>query len=208
MKRPHVFGLTGSIGSGKSTVARLLAKRGIPVVSADALAREVVEPGAPVLAELARTFGPTILEADGALDRARLAELALGDPSKRALLNSIVHPAIRERAERAFGALGAEGYTLACYDIPLLFETGQESALRPVVVVTAPRQTRLARVRARDGGDELDFDRKDLGQMSLEEKVRRADFVIDNSGPLATLEFETEALIAKIHAFLRREACS
>jgi dephospho-CoA kinase len=203
VKRPRVFGLTGSIGSGKSTVARLLEERGVPVVSADALAREVVLPGAPALEELAEAFGPRILQPDGTLDRAQLGALTLGHPERRALLNSILHPKIRQGAERAFGALGEEGHDLAAYDIPLLFETGQEERLRPVVVVSAPEPKRLERVLLRDGTDHLDFYRKQGAQLPLEEKLARADFVLENSGSLEELAAQIEPLIAKVRAFLR-----
>src|SRR5690606_28062270 len=145
-----VFGLTGGIGSGKSTVAAHFAKRGVPIVDADELAREVVRPGAPALEEIVQTFGREVLAADGALDRRALAERVFTDEAARKRLEAITHPRIAALARERFAQLEAEGHTLACYVVPLLFERGLEDTYRPVVTVVASERAQIERAAARD----------------------------------------------------------
>lgn len=180
----HVFALTGGLGSGKSTVLARFVARGLPVVNADELARSVVEPGQPALAELARVFGPDVLDARGALDRRRLAERAFADPNARKALEAITHPRIAALAAERFRALDAQGEPLACYEVPLLFEVGLDRKYRPIVVVTAPEAERIARAMRRDGTTERHVRARLAAQLPLDDKVARADFVIDNGGPL------------------------
>lgn len=201
MGQPPVFAITGGIGSGKSTVSALLRELGTPVTSADELARLVVEPGTPGLQALEERFGASILQADGRLDRAKLAELTFRDPAARLDLNAIVHPQIQREAERRFAELARVGGLLQGYDIPLLFETGQEGRYTPVVVVSAPQKVRLARAQARDGSSLEALLRRERAQESLESKVRRADFVLDNSGDLAALRAQTVELLRALESF-------
>jgi dephospho-CoA kinase len=177
----HVFGLTGGIGSGKSSVAARWRQRGLPVLDADELARAVVAPGSEALAELAREFGADVVR-DGQLDRKELARRVFGHPERLRRLEGITHPRIMAlRAER-LAQLAAAGEPLVCSEIPLLFEKGLEAQLRPVVVVSVPPDVQLARASRRDGASAAELQARILAQLPLADKVARADFVIDNQG--------------------------
>jgi dephospho-CoA kinase len=177
----RVFGLTGGIGTGKSTVARRFAERGLPVIDADQLARKVVEPGSAGLAAVVAAFGADVLDAAGALDRKRLGRRVFGDEQRRQELAALLHPLIRQRFQQRVGELDARGEPLACYDVPLLFEVGLDASLRPVVVVTAPLEEQVRRVMARDGLDRAAAAARIATQLPLSEKRARADHVIDNA---------------------------
>jgi dephospho-CoA kinase len=196
----RVFGLTGGIGSGKSTVAALLRERGVPVVDADELAREALAPGSAGLAEVAQSFGPSVLNADGQLDRKRLAARVFGDAEARKRLNGITHPIVRRLSQARFAALEAEGVTLAGYDVPLLFEVGLDQALRPVVVVAASEATQLERILARGGMNHDEARARIAAQLPLADKRARADFVIENDGSRAELAARVDALIEWLRA--------
>lgn len=183
------IGLTGGIGSGKSTVARLLAERGARVVDADALAREVVAPGTPGLAAVVAAFGDGVLTAEGALDRPALAAVVFGDPGARATLDGIVHPRVRARAVELIGAMPPDAVVVQ--DIPLLVETGQAGSFDLVVVVEADPGTRVARLVQR-GLSEDDARARIAAQATDEERRAVADVVLDNSGTLAGLETEVD----------------
>lgn len=178
------IGLTGGIGSGKSTVAHLFADRGAFVVDADRIAREVVAPGTPGLAEVVATFGPGVLSAEGSLDRAALASIVFADPAARQRLNEITHPRIAARTAEIMAALPADAIVI--HDVPLLVESGLAGAYDLVVVVDAPDETRVARLVGR-GMDEEDARARIASQSSREERLAAADIVIDNSGSLAEL---------------------
>jgi len=194
----QLFGLTGGIGSGKSTVARRFRERGVPVLDADQLAREVVARGTPGLAEIVGRFGAEVLDESGNLDRKRLAARVFQNEADRRDLNRITHPRVGSLlSERALEFARREE-PLACYEVPLLFETGLESVLRPIVVVDAPIGARVARTVARDGGTEDDVLARVRAQMPLEEKVRRADYVIDNSGDLDALVARADQVLNEI----------
>lgn len=188
------FGLTGGIGSGKSTVARQLASRGVSVVDADVLARRVVEPDSEGWHQVVTAFGPTALRPDRQLDRAAIARRVFEDPSARATLNAIVHPLVKAEAVAEFGALARAGVRWAVYDVPLLYESGLESEFQEVVVVWAPEDVRRARLRRRDGLTDEQISGRLRAQMPLEEKRARADQVIDNGGALAATEKQVTAL--------------
>jgi dephospho-CoA kinase len=198
-----VFGLTGGIGSGKSTVAQIFEARGVTVVSADQLAREAVVRGSPGLAEIENQFGRAVLLPDGSLNRSALGELVFRDAFARAKLNGILHPLIQSLAQGRFAAARKNGATLICYDAPLLFETGAVARYRPIVVVNATEERRAERVFERDGLSLAEFRKRDRSQIPLAEKVQRADFVIDNSLGRAELEKQVDALIPQIAAFQR-----
>ena len=189
-----VFGLTGGIGSGKSEVAKRLLERGLPVVNADQLARLAVLPGSPGLAEIAGYFGNEVVTATGELDRAGLAQRVFSDESARRALDAIVHPIVRELAAEHFQAIAARGEPLACYEVPLLYEGGLERTLSPVVVVSSPTPLIRARLKARDGYTGAQIEARIAAQMPLDEKVLRADYVLQNDGSLAQLRERTDAV--------------
>lgn len=196
----RVFGLTGGIGSGKSTVAALLREQGVPVVDADELAREAVAPGSPGLAEIVAAFGPEVLGQDGALDRKRVAGLVFADPAARQRLNAITHPIVRRLSQERFAALERAGVTLAAYDVPLLYEVGLDQVLRPVVVVAAGLETQLGRVMARDSLTREQASARIAAQMPLADKRARADHVLENDGSRAELERQVSELVAQLRS--------
>lgn len=196
------FALTGGIASGKSTVARLFAEWGVPVIDADQIARSVVQPGTPALAAIVARFGSAICAADGSLNRAALAQLVFSDPNERAALNAIVHPVVQREVLVRRNQLKAQGTQLACYDVPLLFETGQEEKYRPVVVVTADDKLRVERLIARDGLDRAAAELRLSSQMPLDQKVARAEFVVVNNGSLAELNRTSKDAIERVRRFI------
>ena len=185
------IGLTGWIGSGKSTVSALLAERGARIVDADVLAREVVAPGTPGLTAIVDTFGEKVLTADGALDRPALAAVVFGDPAARATLDGIVHPLVRARAVELISALPADAVVVQ--DIPLLVETGQADSFDLVLVVEADPETRVARLVQR-GLPEGDARARIAAQATDEQRRAVADVVLDSSGT-------QEALAAQVDRF-------
>ena len=178
------IGLTGGVGSGKSTVARMFAERGALVIDADAVAREVVEPGTPTLAALVERFGTAILAADGTLDRPALAALAFAEPVERAALGAITHPAIGARTAELMAT--ARPDQIIVHDVPLLVENGLAPAYDLVVVVWAPVELRLARLEAR-GMSPDEARRRMSHQASDDERADVADLIIENDGDLAGL---------------------
>jgi dephospho-CoA kinase len=195
-----VYGLTGGIGSGKSTVAELLEEYGVPVVSADELSRVVVAPGSEGLRLVVEKFGPEILGDDGGLDRRRMASVVFRDPERRRELEAILHPRIRDRFEQVLDALEKAGHEVAVYEVPLLFERNLQGEMKAVILVTAPMDARVARVRARDDVTETEVRARIAAQMDEDQKRRRADYIIENNGSLDDLRREVEFLMAR---FLR-----
>lgn len=196
----RVLGLTGGIGSGKSTVARMLAAHGAQVIDADALAREAVAPGSPGLAAIRARFGDEVFAPDGGLDRQALGARVFGDPHLRAVLNGIVHPEVARLAMTRIQSLREAGAGLIVYDVPLLYENSLDRVLPEVVVVDAPLDARYQRLRSRDGLSKEAVDARIAAQMPLEEKVRRADWVIDNGGTVEATQAAVDALFARIQA--------
>ncbi len=174
------IGLTGGIGSGKSTVSALLAQRGAQVVDADVLAREVVAPGTPGLGAIVDAFGDSVLSADGALDRRALAAVVFGDATARATLDGIVHPLVRARALELISALPEDAVVVQ--DIPLLVETGQAGSFDLLLVVEADVETRVSRLVQR-GLPEDDARSRIAAQATDAQRRAVADVVLDNSGP-------------------------
>lgn len=195
-----LFGLTGGIASGKSTVAARFRAQGLPVIDADVLAREVVAPGTDGLAEVVRAFGPEVLLPDGSLDRARVAAIVFADPDKRRQLNAIVHPRIAALTAERAAALSARGEPLACYEAALLVENRLADAFRPLVVVAAPEEVQLARVMARDGISAEQARARLAAQLPLADKIAVADYVIDNAGDRAATERQADEVLASIRA--------
>lgn len=191
----HVYGLTGGIGTGKSTVAKLLAEKGAVVIDADAIAREVVAPGSDGLVEIVRHFGIDVLEPDGALNRTKLGEIVFADPEKRKRLEGITHPRIFRHIGVRIAAAAEEGREVAVLDVPLLFETGAtRAAVEKVIVAYAPRAVQEARVAARDPLPPEQIQARIAAQMDIEEKRRLADYVIDNSGTLEATKKQVDEL--------------
>lgn len=183
-----VFGLTGGIASGKSTVAAILRREGVPVVDADQVSRDVVEPKTPGLAAIVEAFGAEVLAPDGSLDRKRLGAIVFDDAEERMRLNAIVHPLVAGTSAARLDALAKAGHPLACYDAALLVERGLADAFRPLVVVATSRETQKARLMARDGISEAEADARLDAQAPVERKIAAADVVIWNDADLATLE--------------------
>lgn len=181
---PYVVGLTGGIASGKSAVAREFAARGVPVIDADQVSREVVEPGSDALAQIAAHFGKEILLADGSLDRAALRKRIFSEPAERTWLENLLHPIIRQRIRDRIAVSQAPWLILM---VPLLFEGGGYDFVQRVLVVDVPEEVQRARVKARDGSDDATIDGIMARQLPRAERLARADDVIDNSAPLATL---------------------
>lgn len=185
-------GLTGGIGSGKSTAAALLSERGAVVIDADLLAREAVAPGSDGFAEVAAAFGTTVLGSEGSLDRAALGQLVFADPSARSRLEDIVHPRVRARADELEAA--APAGSVVVHDIPLLVESGQEDRYDIVVVVDLPSDVQVARLMAARGMTEADARARIAAQASREERLAAADVVLDNSGPAIALSAQVDRL--------------
>lgn len=188
------IGLTGGIGSGKSTVATLLAARGAVVVDADRIAREVLEPGTPGLSAVVTEFGPGVLTADGALDRAALAAIVFSDDDARRRLDGLVHPLVRHRTAELVQAAPPDAVVVN--DVPLLVETGQAGSYDLVLVVEADLETRVARLIGR-GLTEADARARILAQATDDQRRSVADVVLDNSGTPEELAAQVERFWAE-----------
>lgn len=179
----RIFGLTGGVGSGKSTVLQMFRDLGAEGIDADQVARQVVEPGQPALKDIMDTFGREFVRSDGTLDRPRLGALIFSDPTARTWLNAITHPRIRARmAEEVASRTSRNGVLVL--DIPLLYEGRRQSEFEAVVVVWVDRMTQLERLVQRDGLGHAEAGRRIGAQLDLDQKRERADYVIDNTGSL------------------------
>lgn len=196
--RMKKVGLTGGIGSGKSTVARLLANAGFPVVDADQIAREIMEPGSPVLERVAEEFGADILDDEGVLDRSELARRAFASKEATERLNAITHPAIRAESERRFAAAEKAGETAVIYDMPLLVDLGLHSGMDLTVVVDVDVEERVRRLVEKRGLDEADARARMGQQIDDATRLKAADVVIDNNGSLDALEPQVATLVERI----------
>lgn len=192
--------VTGGIASGKSVVARRLGELGAVVVDADAIAREVVEPGMPALARVAEEFGADVLDADGRLDRAALGSIVFGDPERLAALNAITHPAILELSQQRFREAGErDPGAVVVYDVPLLAEARGKAEFDVIVVVSAPEDTRVERMVSIRGMSEDDARRRIRSQVSDDERRAMADHVIESGGTLAETLTQVDALWPELH---------
>lgn len=180
----HLFGLTGGIASGKSTVAARFRARGVPVIDADALAREVVAPGTDGLRAVVEAFGPGVLAPDGSLDRKAVARVVFADAAARRRLEGITHPRITRLGMERAAEHAARGEPLVCYEAALIVENGVADAFRPLVVVACSEEVQIARVQARDHASREDALARVRAQKPLAEKVAVADLVVDTSGTL------------------------
>jgi len=189
-------GLTGGLASGKSTVARMLADRGAAVFDADALVREMYQPGGAADHAARDLFGPEVLDASGAVDRMKIAEIVFRDPARRHALEARIHPIVQEERERRFGQAAWAGAKVAVCEATLLFEAGTASEYDRVLVVTAPEEERVRRWISR-GGTEEDARRRIAAQMPAEDAARRADDVIVNGGSPEELRRQVEEVWAR-----------
>ena len=193
-------GLTGGIGAGKSEVSARLAAQGAVVIDADAIAREVVEPGTDGLAEVVEAFGPEVLLPDGRLDRPRLGEIVFGDPELRGKLNAIVHPRVGARMAELEGEAAAGA--IVVHDVPLIAEGGRTDAYDLVVVVDAPPRAQIDRLVRRRGMTREQARARMAAQATREQRLAIGDIVIDNSGSLTELDRQ----VGDLWAELRRRA--
>jgi dephospho-CoA kinase len=197
-RRFLLVGLTGGLATGKSTVAEAFRQLGCVVIDADVLAREVVEPGEPALADVVSEFGREVLGPDGALDRKRLGTIVFGDSDKRRRLEALTHPRIRARFTRRLEELAGRDFDgIVVFDAAVMIESGGYRDMDRLVVVVTDAQTQRARALQRDG-DREDVERRIASQMPLAEKARLADYVVDNSGDRAA----TLAEVRRVHRAL------
>ncbi|EAE1347880.1 dephospho-CoA kinase [Listeria monocytogenes] len=191
------IGLTGSVATGKSTVSNMIQQAGIPLVDADIAARKVVEPGTEGLKEIVAYFGEEILLADGTLNRAKLGEIIFKDKEKREKLNEITHPRVKDYMLEARERFFRSGEELVFFDIPLLFESHLESLVDQIVVVWTTPETELKRLMERNNLTKEDALRRIESQMGIDEKARKADFVIDNNESLEKTQKQVYTFIER-----------
>lgn len=182
-----LFGLTGGFASGKSSVAARWRERGLPIIDADDIAREVLAAGTSGLGEVVQSFGPTVLQPDGALDRKRLASLVFGDPEARRKLEAITHPRIVAATLQRASDLEAQNEAIGCYEASLLVERGLADFFRPLVLVASGEKEQIARARARDHLSEGEARARIEAQLPLKDKLAAADYVIENDRSVAVL---------------------
>jgi dephospho-CoA kinase len=194
------IGLTGGIGSGKSTVATILKKMGYEVLSADQMAREVVEPGQPAYKKILRLFGPEICLTDGQLNRNKLGKIVFADPKQRRKLEQIIHPEVQVRLQTACTVLRKQGRAVAFVEVPLLFETGMENFFDVIWVVTVSPATQLQRLleRERERLTREEAEQRIMAQLPLSEKSARADLILDNDRELSQLWEQVRNAVKKI----------
>ena len=195
-----MLGLTGGIASGKSTVAAILRRLGAAIINADELSREVVQPEQDAWREIVTTFGSDILQGDKTLDRRKLRKIVFDNPEARKKLEAIIHPKVRALAERKISELAAAGSSIIVYEVPLLFEAQIHLWLRPVILVACDVGTQKKRLLDIDHLTEPEAQQHLDAQMSLEDKRKLADYVIENSGNLEELEQQVRAVLQKIQA--------
>ncbi len=200
----RLFGLTGGVASGKSTVAARFRQAGLAVIDADAIARELVGPSSEALRELCAAFGTGIVTADGALDRKKLGAMVFADERHRARLNAIMHPRIAAETERRARGLERAGAELACYEAALLVENGRADDFRPLVVVAAPADVQIRRLRERDGLSLAEARQRVGAQLPLDRKAAVADVVIDNGGSLGELERQADQALGAVRRAVAR----
>ncbi len=211
------IGLTGAIGSGKSTIGSYLKTKGWDVIDADQLARDAVAPKSVGLMSVVQSFGSGVLNEDGTLNRGLLAKIVFASPEARALLETIVHPLVREKAQYLRGALEAQGVSLAFYEVPLLFEKSMESQFDKIIVVFCSEAEQKRRLKARSvlataatletnsastgsvaGLTDDEIDQRLQAQWSQTEKLKRAHYVVDNSGDLENSKRQVDAIISQL----------
>lgn len=202
-------GLTGGISCGKSTVGKMFSDLGAHLIEADTIAHELYRPGEPVYKELLEKFGPDIIRPDGEIDRPRLATAAF-DGGRVEELNKIVHPAVLKRQEQWMYQIGEkEPYAVAIVEAALILEAGARSRFDTIIVVTCRPEQKVSRYAERSGIPEsaarAEVQRRSNAQMSDDEKARRADFVIDNSGPIERTRQQVERIYSELRVLAKRQ---
>jgi dephospho-CoA kinase len=195
-----VYGLTGGIGAGKSTVCQLLQELGVAVVFADEVGRQVVARGSDGLAAVVAAFGEEILDNSGALDRKKLGALVFSNPEKRRHLEAILHPLVKQHSRAMFRQLADKGQPIVVYESALLFESQRHLEMQANILVTASEAQRVARVQQRDGCTEEDVRARIRAQMDEAEKRRMVHYVLDNNGDIEDLRQQVQALVATLRA--------
>ena len=190
----RVFGLTGNIGSGKSTVAAMLRDEGIPVLDADRISREVTAPGGRAYDAVVHAFGRGIVRDDGSIDRKRLGEIVFSDPGSRERLERITHPAILEAMKEAIAALDREGHRAVVVEAALIHESGRKGLFEAVISVTCDRETAISRLASREGMSRGQAEARLRAQMDADRKAGASDYVIDNSGGIDSTRRQVAAL--------------
>jgi dephospho-CoA kinase len=190
----RVFGLTGNIGSGKSTVAAMLRDSGIPVLDADRISRDVTIPGGQTYDAVVGAFGREILRNDGAIDRKRLGEIVFADPASRERLERITHPAILEALKEAIAGIERDGHRVVVVEATLIHESGRKGLFESVISVTCDRETAISRLAARGGMPRSQAEARLRAQMDAGRKAGASDYLIDNSGDVESTRRQVVAL--------------
>ncbi len=189
--------LTGGIATGKSYVAGRFREAGVPIVDADLLAREVVLPGTPALAAIRKRFGPDAVRRDGTMDRIRVGQIIFKDKRARLDLEAIIHPAVVKAINDFFNAL-PKRTPFAVADIPLVFETNREKDFDAIIVVACPRDVQLQRLMERNKLSKEDAEKRIAAQLPIDQKVKKATYVISNDGTFEQTDAQVDALIASL----------
>lgn len=192
----RIIGITGGIGSGKTTASEYLKSRGFHVIDADRIGHEIMQPGMPILIELSMVFGEDILSDNGVLNRKKLAEAAFADPQNKKMLDSITHKEIFEEIRRRMDVLSDQGVKIVFLDAALLFETGLENTCEQTWLIDAEEEIRINRAMDRDGSTRDQVMARLKNQMSSAEKRKRASHIVDNSGNLEQLYKQLDVLIS------------
>lgn len=192
-----IIGLTGGIGTGKSTVSAYLAQKGCKIIDADLISHQMTEAGSPCLAEIKAAFGEDVFLRDGNLDRKKVGRLVFADATKKKTLEQIITRRVIEKTLRILQDSRAQQEDLVVLDAPLLFECGMQRYTDETWLVVCRTETRLRRIAARDGLAEEDIQKRIANQMSTEQKEKLADYIIDNSRDLAWLYAQIDTLLAK-----------
>ncbi|MFS0875705.1 dephospho-CoA kinase [Solibacillus isronensis] len=190
-----IIGLTGSIASGKSTVAKMIESYGLPIVDADVVARQVVEPGTPTLKKIEEAFGPEVIAHDGSMDRAKVGSIIFHNEEMRKTLNGIIHPAIREEMLRQRDEFISFGEKNIFMDIPLLFESKLEHFVEKIIVVSVKKEVQLQRLMERNGFSEEEANARIATQIPVKEKEQLADAVIHNNGTLEDTAIQLQNIL-------------
>ncbi len=194
------IGLTGGIATGKSTASDIIRDLGLPLIDADAISREVVAPGSPILKQIAKTFGKNLVDEADRLDRAALGKIVFNDEKKRLKLESLLHPEIQKIKNSERLRFEKEGAKMAFYDVPLLFEKNLQDEFDATILIYCKKKQQIERLMHRNSIDEKEAKQLLKNQMSIEEKKALADFVVDNTGDKDHLRLEIIKLISELKA--------
>jgi dephospho-CoA kinase len=199
-RRVRRIALTGGIATGKTYVRGVLERLGVPTIDSDTRARQVVAAGTPGFADVVREFGPSVVLPDGELDRQKLAAIIFSEPQSRRALESIIHPRVREAIDVWFATLDPARHPFAVADIPLLYEVDREKDFDAVIVVAADPDTQIRRVMERNGMAEVDARKRLRAQLPIDEKVRRADYVVRTNDSLADTDRQVKRVVEQLRA--------